>query len=299
MLEDNPIVLDMNKKECEKYISDIQYNKEFAKVKTLYILIFNIGVIIYTVIRIKDVSEDCTIDILFHIIMNLGYFAEIVIATMSWTNYENTEYNSKNFERCNKFNETFLISEEIFDEAKTVSKWVNDVDEGILFLSYLFFFVFIINSIFIIKDLRISYGKCINKELFCLCIGLLSLCDECKCFSNCCEKCGKCCTCCGDDYQSLKEENKNLRKKIKELEKQNTLLRRQKNQEANDITTDRKHLSDEITMIKDKNKINLGEDSSNIEINNLRNKIRTYENDLTKLKQCYNNLTIQKTNLKK
>ena len=50
MLEDNPIVLDMNKKECEKYISDIQYNKEFAKVKTLYILIFNIGVIIYIIL---------------------------------------------------------------------------------------------------------------------------------------------------------------------------------------------------------------------------------------------------------
>ena len=51
-------------------------------------------------------------------------------------------------------------------------------------------------------------------------------------------------------------------------------------------------------MIKDKNNINLGEDSSNIEINNLRNKIRTQENDLTKIKQGYNNLTLQITKLK-
>ena len=56
--------------------------------------------------------------------------------------------------------------------------------------------------------------------------------------SGCCDKCGNCCAkCCGNDHDSLKQENNALRKKIKDLEKENELLKKQINNEHNNITT--------------------------------------------------------------
>ena len=77
-----------------------------------------------------------------------------------------------------------------------------------------------------------------------------------------------------NDYASLKKENDNLRRKIKELEKENDILKKQHNKEQNSITSERKNIDSEITIIKDKNIdiINSSEELSKEEINKLKKK---------------------------
>ena len=103
-----------------------------------------------------------------------------------------------------------------------------------------------------------------------------------------------------NDYASLKKENDNLRRKIKELEKENDILKKQHNKESNSITSERKNIDSEITIIKDKNIdiINSSEELSKEEINKLKKKIIIYENEISKLKADNNNLSNETTNLK-
>ena len=369
MLKDNPLLLEINKKECQSYISDLEYKRKFAEIKAIFNIIYNSGVIIYNSIRLKPVKKNCIIDIFFHIIIHIGYYGGFVLACMSLNYYNKTDYDSNNFEKCNKLDGTFVITKEIFDEAKMVSKWVIKADKAILSILCIYFTPFFILSFAIIIEIKCDGdGVCIDTDfcwickcLFicfssicecCLCCfeniygclcscckGFGSCCSDCcgsicnglssccrafgnccsdccesicrglssccnnkcdccdgfgSCCSGCCDKCGNCCAkCCGNDHDSLKQENNALRKKIKDLEKENELLKKQINNEHNNITTERKNYDSEITMIKDKtiNIINSPEELSSVERDNLKKKIIIYENEISKLKTDTNNLT--------
>ena len=54
MLDENKLFLEINKKKCDAYISDIKYKKKFSKIKALITLVYNAGSLIYFIIRIKD-----------------------------------------------------------------------------------------------------------------------------------------------------------------------------------------------------------------------------------------------------
>ena len=54
MLENNPLLLEINKSECDNYISDINSNIDFAKIKTLIVLSYNALIIFYGIMRLKD-----------------------------------------------------------------------------------------------------------------------------------------------------------------------------------------------------------------------------------------------------
>lgn len=318
MLEDNPLLLEINKKECQSYISDLEYKKKFAEIKAIFNIIYNSGVIIYNSIRLKPVEKKCIIDIFFQVIIHIGYYGGFVLACMSLNYYNKTDYDSNNFEKCNKLDGTFVITEEIFDEAKMVFKWVIKADKAILSVLCIYFFPLFIFSLIACYDIKCNgFEDCIDTDFCwickCLFICFSSICECClccfenicrclcsccegfvSCCSGCCDKCGNCCAkCCGNDHDSLKQENNALRKKIKDLEKENELLKKQINNEHNNITTERKNYDSEITMIKDKtiNIINSPEELSSVERDNLKKKIIIYENEISKLKIDTNNLT--------
>ena len=245
MLKDNPLLFEINEKKCNLYISDIEYKKKFAKIKTIFNVIYNSGLIIYNTIRLKPVKKSCLIDIFFHIIIHLGFLGELVLVSMSLNYYNKTEYDSENFEKCNRLNDTFLISEEIWDEANTISKWVIKSDKAILSLLCIYFFPLFVNSVMILCKINCGNNECIDTNFcwvcnylgagiclffYCLyeCFESIYKCfssccnSKCKCCSDCCsgignccpgccDKCGNCCAkCCGNDYASLKNENNNL-----------------------------------------------------------------------------------------
>ena len=90
--------------------------------------------------RLKPLNERCFIDIFFCIIIFIGYICELVLVSMSLDYYNKTGYDTEIFEKCNQIYRDFIISEEIFDEANTVSKWVIKADKGIIFFMYLFIY---------------------------------------------------------------------------------------------------------------------------------------------------------------
>ena len=189
MLDENQILLGTNEKKCDTYISDIEYKKEFSKIKTIITLVYNSGSLIYFIIRIKDLTDEskCLIDILLHIIIHIGYIGELVLVSLSLSYYNRTDYNSVNFEKCNRSNNTFLISEEIFEESITVSKWVINIDKGIISVICLYFIPFYFLSIVILMDIDFDEDNCINKELCWICSYISKgLCVFWDCFSKCC-----------------------------------------------------------------------------------------------------------------
>ena len=281
MLKSYPTLLEIRKKECNKYISDIEYKKDFAKKKSLFVLLYNSGLIIYNSIRLKPVDKKCLIDIFFNIIIFIGYICELVLVSMSLNYYNKTEYDSEIFEKCNLLNDNVVISEEIFDEANTVSKWVIKIDKGIISIICIYLLALIVNACFFL-DVDWDKDDCINDEICCWVCYCLCCSDGCKsisnCCSRCCDECGNCCAkCCGNDYTSLKETNDNLRKKVKELAEENQILKKENNKKGNNILTERDNLQEEITIIKDKNERELPiikKENINLinEINNLRHK---------------------------
>ena len=211
MLDDNPLLFEINKKRCDIYISDIKYKIKFSGIKTLVVLLYNIYTLLYCIIRIKDMHENekasCIIDIFFHIIMYIGYFGELVLASLSLSYYNKTDYNSDNFEKCNKVNGTFFISKEIFDEAIETSKWIINIDKGIISVICILFFPLTFQSIFVLIPIELSNDKCINEKYCWICRGLGEcLCAFCECFSKCCgcmcdccsNCCSKMCDCCSN-----------------------------------------------------------------------------------------------------
>ena len=304
MLDENQILLGTNKNKCADYISDIEYKKEFSKIKTIITLVYNSGSLIYFIIRIKDLTgeSNCLIDIFFLIIMHIGLFGELVLVSMSLSYYNKTDYDSVNLEKCIRSNNTFLIRKEIFEKAITLSKWVINIDKGIISVTCLYFIPFYILSSLILITIRFDEHKCINKKLCWICSYISEyLCAFCDCFSKCCgnmgnclsdcfsfccRNCGQCCAnCCGNNYDTLKKENDNLRKRVKELEKENDILKRQNTDEIS-ISLEKKILRDNTTIIKDNNIENYDKENFN-----LINRINDYQNKLAELKEDNNNLT--------
>ena len=315
MLDDNPLLLELNQKKCDNYISDIKYKKKISKIKTIIALSYNSIVFLYLLVRIKDFKVKCLIDIAFCVIMMVGFIVELVVVSLSLSYYNQTDYDSENFEKCNKINDSFFISEEIFDEAFTEFQWVINIDKGIISIVCIYFFPIFSYSILTLIKLSDDFDKheCIDKSFCCICNCLRNcfcgICDcfsncceslgNCcsKCFSGCCENCGQCCAkCCGNDYESLKEENDNLKKRNRELEKENDNLKKL-NEEANNLITERKKERDEIMVLNSNNFINKTLENKYLEENNnLKERIIDYENQLTQLKIDNNNMimTIKK-----
>ena len=315
MLDDNPLLLELNQKKCDNYISDIKYKKKISKIKTIIALSYNSIVFLYLLVRIKDFKVKCLIDISFCVIMMVGFIVELVVVSLSLSYYNQTDYDSENFEKCNKINDSFFISEEIFDEAFTEFQWVINIDKGIISIVCIYFFPIFSYSVLTLIKLSDDFDKheCIDKSFCCICNCLRNcfcgICDcfsncceslgNCcsKCFSGCCENCGQCCAkCCGNDYESLKEENDNLKKRNRELEKENDNLKKL-NEEANNLITERKKERDEIMILNSNNFINKTLENKYLEENNnLKERIIDYENQLTQLKIDNNNMimTIKK-----
>ena len=204
-----------------------------------------------------------------------GFIIELVIVSLSLSYYNQTDYDSDNFKKCNIFNDTLLISEEIFEEAFIESQWVIKIDKGIISIVCIYFI-----------------------PIFCYSILLLcKLCDhpyELDCFNHnfCCAKCY------GNDYESLKKENEYLRRRNDELVLENNSLKRL-NEEANNSISERKKIEDEIKIIDTNDFKNKFHEKKFLEENaDLKAKIIDYENQLTQLKTYINNQAIEIKNLK-
>ena len=302
MLDDNPKLLDINKKKCDLYISDIKSKIKFAKTKTMLILIYNAFYIIYGIMRLKGIEKGCKIGILFFIIIILGFVCELVFSSVSLNFYNKTKYDSSIFKNCNRLDDAFWISEDIFDGAKKMTKWVIEMDRAVISFICISFLPMLVHICLILIHLDNQADNCINEELSCFCTCFKDFFCEClcKCWSsccdiigNCCEKFGKCCaSCCGNDYESLKEENNKLKRRIRELEGETSILKREKNDGENRLTTERKQLENEILIIRNKNNKNIEEEKLLREqITNLRKEIIDYQNENIKLKKDNSNLT--------
>ena len=254
MLDDYPLLLEINEKNCNSYISDIEYKKKFAKIKTIFSLIYHsILIISYPIISIQFIKNgsdnNCFKEyffcvFVFIIIIILFFFDELILVSMSLNYYNKTEYDSENLKKCNRLNNTFLISEKIFDEANTISKWVIKYDIAILSISLIYFFPLMFICISILFANCVNWCEDLSYSCKRKCDCSLDCCNFGNCWSGCCDKCVNCCTkCCRNDYVRLKNENDKLRRKIKELEKENDLLKKQNNKEPNNIILKEKILT--------------------------------------------------------
>ena len=275
MLDNNQLLLEINQKKCDEYIKDIKSKKNISKAKTIITLIYNSIALLFIVIRIKNLRVNCLFDILISVYLMAGFIIELVIVSLSLSYYNQTDYDSDNFKKCNILNDTLLISEEIFEEAFIESQWVIKIDKGIISIVCIYFI-----------------------PIFGYSISLLcKLCDhpyELDCFNHnfCCAKCY------GNDYESLKKENEYLRRRNDELVLENNSLKRL-NEEANNSISERKKIEDEIKIIDTNDFKNKFHEKKFLEENaDLKAKIIDYENQLTQLKTYINNQAIEIKNLK-
>ena len=225
LLNENKTMLEENKKECDKYISDLEYKKKISKINSIYIFLYNLSVLIYLIIRLKDIVSKCLIDIFIMIIIFLGNIAELVFTINVWNFYfetngksENEGYDLKEAYQCIKNH----IDRTSFEEAESDSESLLDLYLALYFivifkLLFVFFhFLFIMLNIgckgkpeciadqfrFICEGLK----KCFHcfKDCFSDCCGNICECLS-DCCSGCCEKCSQCCgsfhnclsNCCG------------------------------------------------------------------------------------------------------
>ena len=288
ILDNNPLLLEINQKKCADYIADIKNKKIISKAKTIITLLYNLITLLLIVIRIKDLKVGCLIDILFSVYLMIGTIVELVIVSLSLSYYNQTDYDSDNFEKCNKLNGTLLISEEIFEEAFIEFQWVIKIDKGILSIVCIYFFPIFIYSILILCKLCDDSNKlnCIDQSFVFNCF--------------CLENCGKCCAeCCGNDYESLKIENEKLRRRNNELLIENNSLKRL-NKEENNLISERKKVEDEINILDSNNFKNKLHEKNYLEENaNLKAKIIVYEEELTQLKTHNNSKQKQMKSLLK
>ena len=212
LLYDNKKMLEENKKECNKYISNIEYKKKLSEIKTIFIFLYNLGVLIYLIIKLKDISSKCFIDIFLMTIIFLGNIAELVLIIIVthfyyeiFSSNENEGYNSKEANQCiNNY-----IDRTSFEGAESDSVLILDFDSAFVYIvSFKLCFGFFH---FLIIILNIGCGEkheCIDNQFCIICAGL----KKCfHCFSNCCGKicggfsdcCSSCCDKCGHCCGSL------------------------------------------------------------------------------------------------
>ena len=279
MLNEYPLLLEKNEKNCNNYISDIKFKKKFTKIKAIITLIYNLLLFLYFIFRIRNLKIDCLIDILFSILIIVGYFLELVIVSINLSNYNKTDFDSENFSKCNRITGYYhsIIDKDTFEGALGWSYLVIAMDKGIISIVCIYIFPIFINCLLILCGLADSYDKlkCIDENFSFI------------------ESCGKCCAiCCGNDNDSLKKKNEGLSKRIKNLEKENNNLKRQ-NEEANNLNnlmTERNKLEEEKIISNNKK---FSEENAN-----LKNKIIDYENQIFELKTDNNNLNEELKELK-
>ena len=154
----------------------------------------------------------------------VGFFCELIIASMNLDFFNKTKYTSHNFEKCNKFEDALLINEDIFDGAKSAYKWVIKIDKAIISFICFSLLPLMVNSCSLMVNYDSKAKNWVNEEVCwlclclrdCFCVYFCGSCSKCcesigDCCSNCCNNFGKCCSkCCGNDETSLKEENNNI-----------------------------------------------------------------------------------------
>ena len=299
MIEDNPLLLEINQAECDSYISEINFKKYFTKIKAILVVVFNFFIIFRAIFRMKNLNVGCKIGILFMVIFIIGFVCELVFVSMSLDFYNKTKYNSKKFEKCNNINDIFVISKDIFEEAKEASKWIIKVEKAILSFTCFTFLPLIFNSCFILLTIDSEAEECVNKELCWICSCLYdssckcssNFCDSISnCFSSCCDSCANCCSrCCGNDYDSLKRENNDLKRNIRDLQKENANLKRL-NSNLESMTERMRKENENASMRIIKYQNSEEEVLLKKEMNELRNKNINNQNEISNLRKENNNL---------
>ena len=246
LLELNKNLTSTNFNECNTYISNINDKNEFSHIKSLFVIIIDINIILYIIYRIIAFYINhiinhiyCKIGALFTLFLLFGKISSYILACIAAINYFMTNYTSNDFESCNKMNGKFQISESDFNQH--ISSF-SVLDFIILMLNLIFFFGLAIVPPYylcfiLFKDCDSEY--CINEEnlWFCKCICdiFMLIIKFCKCRGCCCDciDCCECCDgcgtcCCKEDYIKLQQKIRKYKQRIKDLEDENNYLRNKK-----------------------------------------------------------------------
>ena len=237
-----------NKNQCYEYFSKIKFKKNFANVKTIFNLAFNSGIVLYSIMRYKHPDKSCEMGIFISIIIILGYFTELAITIISLVYFAKTDFDSEDFEICNRRGGSFYIKESIFSKAKS-GNLVYLLDKIIIIGISLSFIPSVIGILILLsQEIEDKYPECVRKEFCWICeeIGnclscfgkifdcccqecCLSLCQCCvESCSTCCESCCNCCTiCCKNRKKNITIDNNQLQKQINELEKDNKRIEKE------------------------------------------------------------------------
>ena len=235
----------INKNQCYEYFSKIKFKKNFANVKTIFNLAFNSAIVLYSIMRYKHPKKSCQMGVFISTIIMLGYFTELAMTIISLVYFAKTDFDSEDFEVCNRRGGSFYIRESIFSKAK--SENMNFLLDKIIIIGISLSFVPSIIGVLIIlsQEIEDDPSECVEKDFCWICEGIgnclscfgkifdfccqeccLSLCQCCvdSC-STCCESCCNCCTiCCKNRKKNITIDNNQLQKQINELEKENRRL---------------------------------------------------------------------------
>lgn len=209
LLDEKKVLLGKDKKDYDKIISKIKYQKKFAKIKTIEILLYNLCVFSYLIIRIKDIGAKCLIDIFLEIIIIFGYIVDVVLASMTLKFYLQTFDDRKNV-YYNYYN---------YKEVERDSYLVSDFDVMIMVFVILNLIFHLIHFYIILKyigcdekpeciDTQFCFiCTCLNECFHCFIDCLSKCCGKiCECLSDCCPACcGKCGQCCGSFFNCLSD----------------------------------------------------------------------------------------------
>ena len=264
---------------CEDYISDIKFQINFAKIKTIINVLYNFYLFIYGLSRYKHVKKDCRLGMLFSFILLFGNISEVVLTTMAF-GYFDSLWSDSNCYKTKKrqvynpygfnyeyydYSYEYLFENNSIQRLKDASSCVMELDKGIIVLCsasvipifYLFFAL-------LCQDCDSYY--CTEEKFYWIFSSIYKCMQGCcgLCVS-CCESFGRCCRKCkGNDSSSLAltkgrliEENKNLGKNIKKLEDEIKDLEREKNLKENNFNSERIQFQDEILLLNQRTDQNL------------------------------------------
>ena len=133
---------------CEDYISDIKFQINFAKIKTIINVLYNFYLFIYGLSRYKHVENDCRLGMLFSFILLLGNFTELILTTLAYDYFDSLwsdsfcyktkkrqvyNPNGYNYEYYD-YSYEYLFENNSIRRLKDVSAWVIELDKGIIVL---------------------------------------------------------------------------------------------------------------------------------------------------------------------
>ena len=289
LINSNPFLLNINEKECNDYISNINNKKLISKVKTLINLSFNSLLFLYSLFRIRYPKRECKIGVFIFVIAIMGLALELIFTSISIYKFNKTKYDSDDFKACNYYIDSFYLTANIFNKYRNYHILVKILDIIVIsFICFSFIPIFIGLCITSIKDCDAN-DCCEDKYCWifrgiCQCFEVLCgsikdcLCDIfcCKCFKDCCKSmcsccesccdnmsicCDNCCraskVCCDDEYKELKQNNNRLKNEYQSCEDKNKKLKETleaiKNQRNNMIIQNKFY---EVILFYIKNEIN-------------------------------------------